>query len=469
MKPTNNLIKADKKFIWHPFTQMADWVKDEPSAPLVIERAKGNYLYDTAGGKYLDGVSSLWVTVHGHGKKEINNAIKKQLSKVAHTTFLGLTHEPAIKLAEELISIAPKGLARVFYSDNGSTSVEIALKMAYQYWLQKGNNKKTWFLSFVNAYHGDTIGSVSVGGMDLFHSKFRPLLFKALHAPSPYCYRCEYRVKGQVARGKDNHNFKSHCKDMKCGGQCLKEAEKILKERRKELAAAIIEPLVQGAAGMLVMPPGFTKEFGKLCGKYGVLLICDEVATGFGRTGKMFAVEHEGVKPDLMCLSKGITGGYLPLAATLATEEIYKGFLGRYEDFKTFFHGHTYTANPLACAAALANLEIFRKEKVISGLKDKIEHMKTELAGLLELDCVGDIRQKGLMVGIELVKNRKTKEDFPAKLNVGAKICAACRPKGLMIRPLGNILVLMPPLSITKKEITFIINTIREAINDVLG
>lgn len=251
---------------------------------------------------------------------------------------------------------------------------------------------------------------------------------------------------------------------MDCKGECLKETEKILKQHHKEIAAAIIEPLVQGAAGMIVMPEGFTKEYEKLCRKYGVLLICDEVATGFGRTGKMFAVEHEGVKPDLMCLSKGITGGYLPLAATLTTEEIYRGFLGKYEEFKTFFHGHTYTANPLACAAALANLEIFKKEGVIAELRAKIEHMSKELSSLRDINCVGDIRQKGLMVGIELVLNRQTKEDFPAELKIGARVCGACRSYGLIIRPLGNILVLMPPLSVTEKEITFMIKTIRKAI-----
>ncbi len=467
MDQNAKVIKDDKKYIWHPFTQMADWVKDEPSTPLVIARGKGNYLYDTKGKKYLDGVSSLWVTLHGHGKKELDNAVKKQLSKIAHTTFLGLTHEPAVQLAKELIGIAPGKLSRVFYSDNGSTSVEVALKMAYQYWCQKGNTKKTKFLSFVNAYHGDTIGSVSVGGMEDFHAKFRPMLFKTFFAPSPYCYRCEYRKSKIKNQRSKISSFANHCEAMSCGGECLKEAEKIFKEHHKEIAAAVIEPLVQGAAGMLVMPRGYVKEIEKLCRKYKVLLICDEVATGFGRTGKMFAVEHEGVSPDLMCLSKGITGGYLPLAATLATEEVYKAFLGKYEEFKTFFHGHTYTANPLACAAALANLDIFKKENVLKALPAKIEHLKIELSKLRGLNCVGDIRQKGLMAGIELVKDLRTKEDFPAKLKIGARVCAACRPKGLIIRPLGNILVLMPPLSITKQEITFVIRCIQAALAEI--
>ena len=462
------LIKKDKKYIWHPFTQMADWVKDEPSAPLVIARGRGNYLYDIKGAKYLDGVSSLWVTLHGHGKKEINEAIKKQLSKVAHTTFLGLTHEPAITLAEKLVNIAPKGLSRVFYSDNGSTAAEVALKIAYQYWLQKGYSKKTRFLSFVNAYHGDTIGSVSVGGMDLFHAKFKSMLFDAFHAPSPYCFRCKFQISNFKSQIENVKGFKSHCVAMNCKGQCLKETETILKKHHNEIAAAIIEPLVQGAAGMLTMPPGFLKGIETLCRRYNVLLICDEVATGFGRTGKMFAVEHENVKPDLLCIAKGITGGYLPLAATLVSEKVYGSFLGRFEEFKTFFHGHTYTANPLGCAAAIANLELFKKEKVLKRLPEKIKHMERELSKLWDIECVGDIRQIGLMAGIELVKNRETKEDFPAKLKIGARVCAAARPHGLLIRPLGNVIVFMPPLSVTKKEITFMADTLRKALSETI-
>src|SRR3989339_576965 len=353
-----SLTSDDKKYVWHPFTQMADWVNDDPVAPCIIDRARGNYLYDVRGKKYLDGVSSLWVTLHGHGKKEIDRAVRAQLKKVAHSTFLGLTHEPAIRLARELIGLAPAGLSRVFYSDNGSTAVEIALKMAYQYWQQKpARENRTTFLSLKNAYHGDTIGSVSVGGMDLFHVKFRPLLFKTIFAPSPYCYRCSHQGKGE--RGEGRGAFFRHCSAMGCLGQCVRETEKLLQKNQRQIAAFIVEPMVQGAAGMLTMPAGYLKEIETLCRKYGVLLICDEVATGFGRTGKMFAVEHEGVKPDLLCLSKGITGGYLPLAVTLATEQVYKAFLGHFEEFKTFFHGHTYTANPLGCAAALANLELF--------------------------------------------------------------------------------------------------------------
>lgn len=464
------LVKADKKYIWHPFTQMADWVKDEPSEPLIIDRGEGVYLYDIEGKKYIDGVSSLWVTLHGHRKKEIDNAVKKQLGKIAHSTFLGLTHEPAIRLAKELIGIAPGGLTRVFYSDNGSTSVEIALKMAYQYHKQKNpGSKKNSFFSLCNAYHGDTIGSVSVGGMNLFHSKFKPLLFKTYFAPSPYCYRCGYRVHSSefIVQRKRQKDFITYCKKMNCMGQCLEQVENTLRKHHSEIAGAIIEPMIQGAAGMLTMPPGYLKGFERLCRKYGVLLICDEVATGFGRTGKMFAVEHENVKPDFLCLSKGITGGYLPLAVTLTTEKIYLGFLGKYEEFKTFFHGHTYTANPLGCAAALANLEVFRREKVLDGLPPKIAHLKKELSNLQNLPFVAEIRQLGLMAGIEIVKDKTTGEMFPAEDKVTIKICSACRKYGLITRPLGNVIVVLPPLSITKAEITKMANAIRNAISDV--
>lgn len=459
-----NLIAADKKHVWHPFTQMAGWVNDDPTPPLVIARGRGNYLYDVDGKKYLDGVSSLWTTIHGHRVPEIDAAVRAQLAAVAHTTFLGLTHEPAIRLAEKLTRIAPAGLTRVFYSDNGSTAVEVALKMAYQYWRQSGSRApKDTFLSLRNAYHGDTIGSVSVGGMDVFHAKFRPLLFAARFAPSPYCYRCEHR---SAPSANMNHavTFSRHCRAMGCAGQCLSAVEYILKNDHARLAAAVVEPLVQGAAGMLTMPPGYLKGFERLCRRYNILLICDEVATGFGRTGRMFAVEHEGVRPDLMCMAKGITGGYLPLAVTMTTEKIYRAFLGTQEECKTFFHGHTYTANPLACAAALANLTLFEKKKIIPSLTEKDEHLRRELAGLASLSCVGDIRQRGLMAGIELVADKTTRADFSTKDQIGARVCAACRPRGLLIRPLGNVIVLMPPLSVTFKELSLTVRTIRAAI-----
>src|SRR3990170_2243555 len=340
------LAALDHAHLWHPFTQMQEWVTEPP---LIIEEGEGSRVRDMEGRWYWDGVSSLWVNVHGHRKPEIDRAIVAQLDKIAHSTLLGLGNAPSIELAQRLVRIAPKGLKKVFYSDNGSTAVEIALKMAFQYWEQTGKPEKKQYIAFTGAYHGDTFGSMSVGEIDIFVKKYRPLLFSAVRAPYPYCYRCPV--------GKAFPD---------CKTACLKVFEDSLKKHGKEIAACIIEPLLQGAAGMVTSPPGFLKEVRRLTKKYNVLLIADEVATGFGRTGHMFACDAEGVSPDFLCLAKGITGGYLPLAATLTTDKIYKAFLGRYEDYRSFFHGHTYTGNPLGCAAAIASLDIFEKEKTWS-------------------------------------------------------------------------------------------------------
>jgi adenosylmethionine-8-amino-7-oxononanoate aminotransferase len=396
------MANLDKKYIWHPFTQMKDWMEHDQ---LVIERGDGVFLFDTKGKKYIDGVSSLWVNVHGHRHKKLNRAIKNQLDKIAHSTLLGLGNVPSIKLAKKLVEITPKGLDKVFYSDNGSTAVEIALKIAFQYQQQSRNKKKTKFITLKNAYHGDTLGSVSVGGIDLFHKIYNPLLFNA------------FKVKTD-----------------------LKAVERVMKSHHKQTAAMIVEPLIQGAAGMLTQPEGFLKGVRRLCTKYNILLICDEVATGFGRTGRMFACEHEKVSPDIMCLAKGISGGYLPIAATLTTKKIFNAFLGKPEEQKTFFHGHTYTGNPLGCAAALANLEIFRKEKTIQKLQPKIKLLKERLKAFTKLKHVREIRQCGFMIGIEL----KT---------AGHPVILEARKRGAILRPLGNVIVLMPPLSISKREL----------------
>jgi adenosylmethionine---8-amino-7-oxononanoate aminotransferase len=427
---SKHLLNLDKKHLWHPFTQMRDWQAHDQ---LVIERGAGIYLYDTGGNKYIDGVSSLWVTVHGHQKKELNRAIKKQLDKVAHSTLLGLGNVPSIELAAELVKIAPKRLNRVFYSDDGSTAVEIALKMAFQFWQQQGarvkgqgSKRKRKFVTFTDAYHGDTIGSVSVGGIDLFHKIYKPLLFKSLKAPMG-----------------DSRAL-----------------EKLLKQRHNEIAAVIMEPLVQAAAGMLVMPKGFLRKVRQLCTKYNVLLICDEVATGFGRTGKMFACEYEGVAPDLMCVAKGLTGGYLPVAATLTTEKIYKAFLGRPEEDKTFFHGHTFTGNPLGCAAALASLKLFKQEKLLDNVQRNIRLLEDELLEFYKLAHVGEIRQCGTMVGIELV-------GYPAKLRMGHRVILEARKRGAILRPLGDVIVLMPPLSIKQDELKSLLNITYDSIKAV--
>ena len=428
---------------------MQEWEQEEP---LIIERGQGSYLIDTQGKRYLDGTSSIWVNLHGHRHPTLDRAIKKQLGNIAHSTLLGLANPPAIRLAQALIQIAPKGLKRVFYSDNGSTAVEIALKMAIQYWQQRHPEAgaKHTFCHLKLAYHGDTIGAVSVGNIELFHSRFKSLLFPTLEAEPPYCYRCPLRL-----------TYPS------CRMACLDPVERILKERHRDLAGFIIEPLVQVAAGMITAPPGYLKRIREMCTKYDILLIADEVATGFGRTGKMFACQHERVTPDLMAVSKGLAGGYMPLAATLTTDEIYQAFLGKYEDFKTFFHGHSFTGNPLGCAAALANLELFKKEKTLTRLQPKIKTMAHLLQPLRQLPHVGDIRQRGFIAAIELVEDKQTRKPYPLEARIGHRICGIARQHGLLLRPLGNVIMLVPPLSTTRTELRCMIDTLRKAIAQV--
>jgi adenosylmethionine---8-amino-7-oxononanoate aminotransferase len=414
--------QLDHEHLWHPFTQQQGWSEEEP---LLVERAEGSHLIATDGRRYLDGVSSLWCTVHGHRHPGIDRAVRDQLGRVAHSTMLGLSHPPAAELAARLVGIAPAGLSRVFYSDSGSTAVEVALKMAFQYQQQRGGQhvRRTSFVHLRDAYHGDTIGSVSVGGIDLFHTAFRPLLFQT-HAAEP----------GDVVH-----------------------LARLLAEREEEIAAVIVEPLVQGAAGMIVHPPGYLRAVRELCDHFGVLLICDEVATGFGRTGTMFACEQERVAPDLLCLAKGLTGGYLPLAATLATERIYEGFLGAAEEQRTFFHGHTYTGNPLACAAALANLEAFESERTILRLQPKIRLLGGLLEEVAQMPEVAEVRGRGFMVGIDLG------EHDPA-LRMGHRVTLEARRRGAIVRPLGDVVVLMPPLSISKGDLQRLVEITRESI-----
>ncbi|MBI4320183.1 MAG: adenosylmethionine--8-amino-7-oxononanoate transaminase [Chloroflexi bacterium] len=443
------LERDDKAYVWHPFTQMKDWVENDQ---IIIEEGQGNYLKDIYGREYLDGASSLWVTVHGHRRREIDEAIVRQLKKISHSTLLGLSNVPAIELARELVQITPAGLNKVFYSDSGSTAVEIALKIAFQFWQQSGRPAKTGFVSFKNAYHGDTIGSVSVGGIDLFHSVYRPLLFSPLHSESAYCYRCGLGLAYP-----------------ECHLACLNQLERLMAEHHAELAALIVEPMVQGAAGMLVSPPGYLRRIRDLCTQHEVLMIADEVAVGFGRTGKMFACEHEDVRPDLMAVAKGITGGYLPLAATLATDRVYEAFLGEYEEYKTFFHGHTYTGNPVACAAAIANLEVFRTDRVLENLQTKIARLAEALRRFQDLLHVGDVRQCGFMVGIELVASRDTKEPYPVQERIGHRVILEARKMGLIIRPLGDVVVLMPPLSTTIDEMERMVDISYRATEIVTG
>ncbi len=446
-KPTTRqLADWDRQYLWHPFTQMQEWEQEQP---LIIERGKGAFLIDTEGNRYLDGTSSIWVNLHGHGHPALNRALTQQLGKVAHSTFLGLSNPPAIELARALIRRAPKGLARVFYSDNGSTAIEIALKMAVQYWQQQhpGAGPKNTFLHLKLAYHGDTIGAVSVGNIELFHSRFKPLLFPTVEAEPPYCYRCPLKLE-----------YPS------CRMACLDPIEQLFKTRHRELAGFVIEPLIQAAAGMVAHPPGYLRRIRELCTRYNVLLIADEVATGFGRTGKMFACDHEHVTPDLMAISKGMTGGYMPLAATLTTEEIYNAFLGKYEEFKTFFHGHSYTGNQLGCAVALANLEVFQKERTLTQLRPKIAAFSRLLRPLANMEHVGDIRQQGFMAGIELVKSRTSREPYPLEARIGHRVATAARTRGLIIRPIGNVLVLIPPLSTSVVELRKMVGVLRLSI-----
>ncbi len=442
---TRELLTKDQAHVWHPFTQMLGWPDDQP---LVVERAEGNWLIDTEGRRLLDGVSSLWVTVHGHRRPELDAAVKAQLDQVAHSTLLGLANVPSIELAAKLAALAPEGLTRVFYSDSGSTAVEVAVKMAYQYWQLAGRPEKQRFAALTEAYHGDTVGSVSVGGMDLFHQRFKHLLFPVDRLPTPHAYRW---------------------KGARVLEESLAAAEALFAEKGHQLAGLVVEPLVQGAAGMLLQPKGYLKALEALCRKHQVLLICDEVATGFGRTGTLFAVEQEDVRPDFLCLAKGLTGGYLPLAATLATDRVYQAFLGPFAEAKTFFHGHTYTGNPLACAAALASLEIFERERTLEKMKPVVEVLSRGLGRIAQLESVGEVRQRGLMVGVELVKDRTTREPFAFSERVGFKVCLEARRHGVLLRPLGDVLVLMPPLSLSASEAELLTGAVEASIRAVLG
>ncbi|HTE49961.1 MAG TPA: adenosylmethionine--8-amino-7-oxononanoate transaminase [Kofleriaceae bacterium] len=447
---TEHWIELDKQYLWHPFTPMRQWLDGEP---LVIERAEGNYLIDSEGRRYLDGVASLWVNVHGHNRPEINRAIREQLERMAHSTMLGLAHPTAAELAERLVGCAPPGLARVFYSDNGSTAVEVALKVAFQFWQLAGRPEKRRFVHLEQAYHGDTLGAVAVGGIPAFHATFGPLLLETLAVPTPHPYR--HPSRGTPAEIRD---------------QSLAALESLLQARGHEIAAFILEPLVQGAAGMLVHPDGYLAGAAALCREHDVLLIADEVATGFGRTGTLFACTQEQVTPDLLCLAKGLTGGYTPLAATLMTHRVYEQFLGaRPAERRTFFHGHSFTGHPLGCAAALASLDLFERDLVIEQLPGKIDRLRAALASRLAgHPNAGDIRQRGLMVGIELVADRATAAPFPAEAVTGARVCAAARGHGVLLRPLGDVVVLMPPLSITDDEIDLLVDSVAAGLADVL-
>ena len=450
--PTADQLREwDHAHLWHPFTPLAEW---EASDPLVIDRAEGVYLFDREGRRYLDGVSSLWCNVHGHHHPTLDAAIREQLDRVAHATLLGVTNAPAIELARRLVERAPAGLTRVFFSDDGATAVEVALKMAFQYWRQKADPepRRTRFVALTDAYHGDTLGDVSVGGLERFHAMFAPLLFPTLRAPGPYCYRCPIGLERPT-----------------CGIACLGEVEKLLEAHPGEVAALIVEPLVQGAAGMIVHPEGYLAGLREITRRHGVLLIADEVAVGFGRTGSLFACERENVAPDFLCLAKGLTGGYLPMAATLTTEEICSAFRGNAADGKTFFHGHTYAGNPLGAAVSLASLRVFDDERTLENLTPKVAHLAARLAEVAALPHVGDVRQKGLIAGIELVADVATKAEYPWTRQVGARVCRRARSLGVLLRPLVDVIVLMPPLSISIGQIDELVDAVVDCIRAVVA
>ncbi len=444
----DELAEDDRRHVWHPFTQQKQWIADPD--PVVIERAKGPWLYDTKGRRYLDGISSLWTNVHGHRVPEIDRAVREQLGKVAHSTLLGLASAPSIELAKLLVEITPKHLTRVFYSDSGSTAVEVGLKMAFQAAKQNGEAQRRIFVRFDGAYHGDTIGAVSLGGIDLFHQVFGPLLFQSVKMPVPYAYR---RPEGMS--------------ESDVAAASIVAFETFLRERGNEVAAVVVEPVMQGAAGMIPQPKGWLPRIAAATKAADAMLICDEVATGFGRTGTMFAIQHERIEPDILCVAKGITGGYLPLAATITTERVHDAFLGEPHEGRTFFHGHTYTGNPLACAAAIASIRRMLRDDGLG--RNAATHLAARLCNTIAPHPnVGDVRVRGLMAGIEIVKDRATKEAFDPKLRVGWRICGAAQDRGVRIRPLGDVVVLMPPLAIDGRLVDHLIDVTALAIDDVL-
>jgi adenosylmethionine-8-amino-7-oxononanoate aminotransferase len=463
----HKLAKLDHQFVWHPFTQMRDWLKSEP---IVITSGKGAALRDVKGRQYLDANASIWTNLHGHNHPKINAAINRQLKNIAHSSALGFANEPASLLAERLVKIAnPKKsglsprLGKVFFSDDGSTAMEVALKLAYAF-ARRSGRKQPKFLSLEGAYHGDTVGAVSLGHIDLFHKAYGGLLFKSDQTPAPYCYRCPHnRAKPERA---DARTYR------KCNWECLEPLERSFAAQKKKgnpYAAFVFEPLMQGAAGMIAQPAGWLRRATNVARSYGAQLIADEVMTGFGRTGSNFACHVEGVQPDFMALAKGLTGGYLPMAATLTTQKVFNAFLGRYDEFKTFFHGHSFTGNQLGASAGLASLEILENRESIEARKILERALREELAKLWELPNVGDMRQVGLAVGIELVRDWRTREPFDLRERAGIRVCDAMAKKGVLTRPIGNVIVLLPPYCTTQAQARRMVRGIYDACKEIFG
>lgn len=445
-----NWVEEDLKYIWHPCSQMKDY---EELKPIVIDHGKGSYLYDIDGKEYIDIISSWWCNLLGHANPKINEAVKAQLDSLEHVIFANLSHKPAINLCEELIKIVPQGLCKFNFSDNGSASVECALKMAFQYHYQTGHPEKQRFMCLSEGYHGETIGALSVGSMDLYAKIYKPMLMDTVHTQAPDCFRCPF------GQNRDN-----------CKCECFKYAEEDFAKYGKKLAAIIVEPLVQGSAGMRIYPPLYLQKLRRLCDEYNVLLIADEIATGFGRTGRMFAFDHAGVSPDIMTVSKGLTGGYMPMAITITTQKIYDAFYADYNEGKAFMHSHTYSGNPLGCSAALAVQKILSEENILSKAKDTAVYLHENLQNALGgRKYVGEIRHIGLINAIELVRDKDTKEAFDSRKRIGYQIYKKALAKGMLLRPLGDVLYFNPPLNIEKRTLDRAVEICTEAIAEILN
>ncbi|WP_285398276.1 adenosylmethionine--8-amino-7-oxononanoate transaminase [Lysinibacillus sp. fls2-241-R2A-57] len=439
------LQKRDLQHVWHPCSQMKDY---EQFPPIVLKKGQGVWLYDENNHRYLDAVSSWWVNLFGHANPRISQALSDQAFTLEHAIFANFSHEPAIKVAEKLVALTPDGLNKVFFADNGSSAIEVALKMSFQYHMQTGKTTKKRFLALTDAYHGETIGALSVGGVGLYNEVYQPLLLDTIRAQGPDCFRCPFKEKPES-----------------CQAQCIQFVEEELSQHHEEITAVIIEPLIQAAAGMKMYPAIYLKRLRELCTKYDIHLIADEIAVGFGRTGTLFACEQAGIAPDFMCLSKGLTGGYLPLSAVLTTDDVYNAFYDDYGTMKAFLHSHSYSGNTLACRVALEVLTMFEEERVIDIVQNKGERMrKLAMQAFEQLPFVGEYRQLGLVGAIELVANRETKEPLPSEERIGYQIYKRALAKGLLIRPLGNILYFMPPYIISDDEMRFMIDTTKETI-----
>ena len=451
---TTDYVSEDRLYLWHPFTQTTEWLSYDP---IVVERAQGFYLIDTEGREYLDGVSSIWCNVHGHGHPKITAAMKEQVDRVCHSTLLGLSHAPAVDLARKLVEITPTELTRVFYTDSGSTAVEAAVRMAFQYWRQAGEPERTRFITMNDAYHGDTLGSVSLGYSEPFHIGYEPITFEVMKFRPPFLcppidgiHDCNEDALEEAAE------------------LSLAELEALLEAEGAATAAVVIEPLVQGAAGIWPQPPSFLKAVRDLCDRYGVLLVFDEVATGFGRTGTMFACEHAAVSPDIMCLAKGLTAGYVPVAVTLATERVFEAFSGPYSHYKTLFHGHTYGGNPIGCAAALANIEVFEEEKTLELARTNAAALGELLAEHIDpLAHTGPVRRIGTMVGFDVLADPKTDKRYPSDERRSHRAVLAAREDGVIIRPLADTMVLMPPLTMPPDLLARVVTSTASAIRRV--